>query len=219
MIGRLVAQRLARPGAGGQGDAPAGPEQVDRLGLVDVEPVRPPGRQPFENFRVKRLLRLAVSGGPGGDHVEARQAGPDVGVGGEGVQSVDRVHSKGEGTLALWHVKNFVNRLTKPVEEADREKLVEFCARREDCRPTDELQPRTVAKVVGEVSSVRIVPRAGAPSLEVGISDGRGVVTAVFFGRKKLAGLTPGRRLVVEGMVAPLGNRAFMYNPVYELLP
>ena len=76
-----------------------------------------------------------------------------------------------------------------------------------------------MARVVGEVASVRIVPRAGAPSLEVGISDGRGAVTAVFFGRKKIAGLTPGRRVVVEGMVAPLNNRSFMYNPVYELLP
>ena len=104
-------------------------------------------------------------------------------------------------------LKNFVNRLTKPVEEHDREKLVEFCSRLEGCHATDELEPRTLVRVVGEISSVRIVPRAGAPSLEVGVSDGRGAVTAVFFGRKKIAGLTPGRRLVVEGMVAPLGNR------------
>jgi RecG-like helicase len=116
-------------------------------------------------------------------------------------------------------VKNLVNRLTKPVEEHDREKLVEFCSSLEGCHSLDELQPRKVAKVVGEVSSVRIVPRAGAPSLEVGVTDGRGQVTAVFFGRKKIAGLTPGRRLVLEGMVAPLSNRVFMYNPVYELLP
>ena len=116
-------------------------------------------------------------------------------------------------------VKNLVSRLTKPVEEHDREKLVEFCSSLEGCHSIDELQPRRVAKVVGEVSSVRIVPRAGAPSLEVGVTDGRGHVTAVFFGRKKIAGLTPGRRLVLEGMVAPLNNRAFMYNPVYELLP
>ena len=115
-------------------------------------------------------------------------------------------------------VKNLVNRLTKPVEEADREKLVEFCSQLEGCCAIDEARPRTVAKVVGEISSVRIVPRAGAPSLEVGVSDGRGMLTAVFFGRKKIAGLNPGRRLVVEGMVAPLGNRVFMYNPVYELL-
>ena len=116
-------------------------------------------------------------------------------------------------------VKNLVNRLTKPVEEADREKLVEFCSQLGGCQPCDQLEPRKVAKVVGEVSSVRIVPRAGAPSLEVGVTDGRGMVTAVFFGRKKIAGLNPGRRVVIEGMVAPLNNRVFMYNPVYELLP
>jgi RecG-like helicase len=116
-------------------------------------------------------------------------------------------------------LKNIVSKLTKPVEEHDREKLVEFCSRLEGCASIGDVQPRKVAKVVGEVSSVRIVPRAGAPSLEVGVSDGRAHLTAVFFGRKKVAGLTPGRRVVVEGMVAPLHNRVFMYNPVYELLP
>ena len=116
-------------------------------------------------------------------------------------------------------VKDLVNRLTKPVEEADREKLVEFCSRLEGVQACDQVEPRTVAKVVGEVTSVRIVPRAGAAALEVGVTDGRGAITAVFFGRKKIAGLTPGRRVVIEGMVAPLNNRSFMYNPVYELLP
>jgi len=116
-------------------------------------------------------------------------------------------------------VKDLVSRLTKPVEEHDREKLVEFCSQLQGCQACDTLQPRTVARVVGEITSVRIVPRAGAPSLEVAVSDGRGMVTAVFFGRKKIAGVNPGRRLVVEGMVAPLNNRMFMYNPVYELLP
>ena len=116
-------------------------------------------------------------------------------------------------------LKNLVSKLTKPVEEHDREKLVEFCSQLEGCCAIDEIQPRTVARCVGEISSVRIVPRAGAPSLEVALTDGRGTVTAVFFGRKKIAGVSPGRRLVVEGMVAPLNNRAFMYNPVYELLP
>jgi RecG-like helicase len=116
-------------------------------------------------------------------------------------------------------VKNLVNRLTKPVEETDREKLVQFCSQLEGVQSCDQLEPRRLARVVGEVSSVRIVPRAGAASLEVAVTDGRGVVTAVFFGRKKIAGLTPGRRVVIEGMVAPLSNRVFMYNPVYELLP
>ena len=115
-------------------------------------------------------------------------------------------------------LKNLVSKLTKPVEEHDREKLVEFCSKLGGCSAIDEVRPRTVAKVVGEISSVRIVPRAGAPSLEVGVTDGRSVLTAVFFGRKKIAGLSPGRRVIIEGMVAPLHHRVFMYNPVYELL-
>jgi RecG-like helicase len=116
-------------------------------------------------------------------------------------------------------LKKLVERLTKPVEDLDREKLVKFCATVGGCRPCDELQPRTLARMAGEVQSVRIVPRAGAPSLEVAVSDGRGQLTAVFFGRRKLAGLSPGRKLLLEGVVSLQGTRRFMYNPIYELLP
>ena len=115
-------------------------------------------------------------------------------------------------------LRKFVDRLTKPVEDLDREKLVQFCDQT-GCDHCDELAPRAHARVVGEVQAVRVVPRAGAPSLEVTLSDGRGQVTGVFFGRRRLAGLNPGRRIVMEGVVAPQGKRAFIYNPVYELLP
>jgi hypothetical protein len=116
-------------------------------------------------------------------------------------------------------LKKLVERLTKPVEDLDREKLVKFCSAVSGSRPCDQLPPRALVRVVGEVQSVRIVPRAGAPSLEVAVSDGRGQVTAVFFGRRRLAGLSPGRKLLLEGVVAPQGSRQFMYNPIYELLP
>jgi len=115
-------------------------------------------------------------------------------------------------------LRKFVDRLTKPVEDVDREKLVRFCDEL-GCHHCDELEPRSRAKVVGEVQAVRVVPRAGAPSLEVTLTDGRGQITGVFFGRRRLAGLNPGRRLLMEGVVAPQGKRNFMYNPVYELLP
>lgn len=115
-------------------------------------------------------------------------------------------------------LRKFVERLTKPVEDLDREKLVEFCDAL-GVRHTDELESRVLARVAGEVQTVRIVPRAGSPSLEVTVSDGRGQVVGIFFGRRKLAGINPGRRLLLEGVVAPERNRSFMYNPVYELLP
>jgi RecG-like helicase len=114
-------------------------------------------------------------------------------------------------------LRKMVERFTKPVEDQDREKLMEFCEAQQGAH-TDELQPRCFNRVVGEVTSVRVVPRAGAPCLEVTVNDGHGQVTAVFFGRKKLAGLNPGRRLVVEGVVASAHQRYFLFNPVYELL-
>lgn len=114
--------------------------------------------------------------------------------------------------------RKMVERITKPVEDQDREKLIEFCDARAGCSHADEVEPRSFSRVVGEVTSVRVVPRAGAPSLEVTVSDGRGQICAVFFGRRRLGGLHPGRRLVVEGVVATANQRKFLFNPVYELL-
>ena len=114
-------------------------------------------------------------------------------------------------------LKKMVERLTKPVDELDRERLTQYCdARHFDAM--DQLVARRPVHVGGEVRAVRIVPRAGAPALEVTITDGRGQVVAVFLGRRKIAGLSPGRRIAVAGVVARDGNRALMFNPAYEFL-
>ena len=97
----LVAERLARPGAGGQGDAAAGPEAVDRLRLVGVEPLRAPGGQALDDLGMEGPFRLGVAGRSGRRDVEARQAGPDERVGGELVEGLDGVHGPSEGTGVL----------------------------------------------------------------------------------------------------------------------
>lgn len=114
-------------------------------------------------------------------------------------------------------LKKFVERLTKPVDALDREALTEYCDEHA-FDPMDQLVPRRPVRVGGEVRSIRIVPRAGAPALEVTVSDGRGQVVAVFLGRRAIAGLTPGRRIVLHGVVAVQGNRALLFNPAYEIL-
>jgi hypothetical protein len=113
--------------------------------------------------------------------------------------------------------KKMMERLTKPVEEVDREQLTAFCDAR-SLEPMDTIEPRHQVRVGGEVRSVRIVPRAGAPALEVTVSDGRGSVVGVFLGRRKIAGLSPGRRVAIEGVTARDGKRYLVFNPVYELL-
>lgn len=113
-------------------------------------------------------------------------------------------------------LRRFVHKITKSTEEVDRERLEAFCA---GCgtAPIGELEPRHVGRAAGEIRSVRIVPRAGAAAVEATISDGSSSMVAVFLGRRRVGGVSTGRRIVVEGMVARDGNRRLMFNPLYEL--
>lgn len=114
-------------------------------------------------------------------------------------------------------LRKFVEKLTKPVEEADREQLVTWCDIN-SATPLDDVPMREPVRVAGEVRSVRIVPRAGADALEASISDGRSTLTAVFLGRRKILGVSPGRRVVLEGVVTRDKQMRVMYNPVYQLM-
>ncbi|MGH3850498.1 MAG: OB-fold nucleic acid binding domain-containing protein, partial [Pseudonocardiaceae bacterium] len=58
------------------------------------------------------------------------------------------------------------------------------------------------------------------PSLEAVIDDGSGRLTVVWTGRRQIAGITPGKRLVVSGRGMAQGSkgRLLLLNPSYELL-
>src|SRR5437764_8473064 len=94
--------------------------------------------------------------------------------------------------------------LTAPVEQLDSERLREFAAGL-GCTPIGEAEPRREVTVGGEISSVRIVPRAGSPSLEATVTDGTGYLTAVWTGRRRIAVVGPGRRIRLTGRGAPIG--------------
>jgi hypothetical protein len=108
----------------------------------------------------------------------------------------------------------------KSVADEDLARLKTFCSGRADTTPISEVEPRSEAVVVGEISALRIVPRAGSPSLEAVITDGTGTLVAVWTGRRRIAGVAPGKRLVVSGRGAPTGpsGRLEILNPRYELL-
>ena len=114
-------------------------------------------------------------------------------------------------------LRKFVDRLTKPTEQVDRERLEQWCSSR-GLPALDQIVVRKPIRVGGEVRSIRIVPRAGADALEATITDGHGVLTAVFLGRRKILGISPGRRVFLEGVVANDGGTNVMYNPLYEFV-
>lgn len=117
------------------------------------------------------------------------------------------------GGVAL---KGAVRRFTTSVHDIDRANITDFC---DGCglTPITEIVPRRHVRIGGEVHSVRVVPRAGAPALEVTVTDGRGAATAVFLGRRKIAGVTPGRRISIEGVPGWTGPRIIIMNPLYKL--
>lgn len=77
---------------------------------------------------------------------------------------------------------------------------------------------RCRVRVAGEVTSLRVVPRAGSPSLEATVDDGTGCAVAVFTGRRAIKGLDPGRGVVLEGVARRERNRLTLVNPAYTLL-
>ena len=117
-------------------------------------------------------------------------------------------------------LKGMLKGLRTPASELDLDRLRKSCAGVPGMTPIVEVQPRQEFASVGEISSLRIVPRAGSPWLEATISDGTGSLTAVWTGRRQIAGVGPGRRLVVRGRANPFGppGRHVLYNPAYDLL-
>ncbi len=73
--------------------------------------------------------------------------------------------------------------------------------------------------IVGRLRSVRFTPRTNLPTLEAELYDGTGTVTLVWLGRRRIAGIEPGRTLMVRGRICEQGKREVIYNPWYELLP
>jgi RecG-like helicase len=85
--------------------------------------------------------------------------------------------------------------------------------------PIAECADRDLATVSGTLKSVTLRPRAGIPVLEADLWDGTGMLTLVWLGRRRIAGIMPGRKIVATGRVATADGRRVMYNPRYDLRP
>jgi len=78
---------------------------------------------------------------------------------------------------------------------------------------------RERVKLRGALRTVTLRPRAGVPALEAELNDGSGVITVVWLGRRRIAGIEPGRAIEVEGRIGAHDGVRILYNPRYQLLP
>jgi len=84
--------------------------------------------------------------------------------------------------------------------------------------PCGQIPDRTKACVCGTLRSVTLRPRGGVPALEAELFDGSGSISLVWLGRRKIAGVEPGRRVKAKGLVACDDGQRVIFNPVYELV-
>jgi hypothetical protein len=87
----------------------------------------------------------------------------------------------------------------------------------DEVTPIGEARARVRGRFEGEVRRVRIQPLAAVPTLVVMLEDGTGRVSALFMGRRGIAGVECGRRLAIEGTPVAGERGLTLYNPAYEL--
>ena len=118
----------------------------------------------------------------------------------------DRHKSKLRRTLSRW--ANSTDQHARELRQTVRESgLVAI----------DEAPDRTRVKLSGSLRTVTLRPRGGVPALEAELFDGSGSVTLVWLGRRRIAGIEPGRTVTARGRFASFDGKRVIYNPWYEL--
>jgi amino acid transporter len=85
--------------------------------------------------------------------------------------------------------------------------------------PIGSLHERGRATVEGRLRTAQVRPVSRNNVLACEVADSTGELTAVFYGRAHIAGLEPGSRIRLHGMVGIADDgRPAMINPSYELL-
>ena len=115
-----------------------------------------------------------------------------------------------------------IRRLLARLSESDEQRMDE------ELRAWAETIPGTVriadapfrqrVKIAGMVRRITVRPVEGFEALEVVLTDGTGMVTARWLGRRKIPGLLLGSRLLIEGVLGEEQGVRRIVNPTFEFL-
>lgn len=113
-------------------------------------------------------------------------------------------------------VRRLLKRLTASDAELEAEEL-QRGSERSGCSLADQVKRGQLVTVSGRLKTVAYTPRTNLPTLEADLYDGSDVVTLIWLGRRRIAGIEPGRQLTARGRIAIRDDRKVIYNPYYEL--
>jgi RecG-like helicase len=108
------------------------------------------------------------------------------------------------------------HRLTASTHSLDAAEL-ESQVEKLPCEKLRDIEQGETAVVGGRVRSVKFTPTENVPVLEAELFDGSAAILLVWLGRRRIAGIEPGRRILARGRVGLHNGRLAIYNPWYEL--
>lgn len=113
---------------------------------------------------------------------------------------------------------SLLHRLTASAENLDAAALQDEVQDNRCARASDLCCGGNTVQVIGRLRSVVYTPNETVPTLEAELFDGSDTVQLVWLGRRRIAGVEPGRRITARGRVGEHHGRLAIYNPWYELL-
>lgn len=85
--------------------------------------------------------------------------------------------------------------------------------------PIRDCKHGALVSVAGTVRVVTLRPMQLTPALEIELYDGSGYLTVIWLGRRRICGITTGRRMTISGRLICSRDARVVYNPSYELFP
>lgn len=118
----------------------------------------------------------------------------------------------------MGHQLSLLRRLTASAQRLDAAELEnEVENEKLPCVKVNCLQEGQPAVVAGRLRSVVYSPTENVPIVEAELYDGTAPVTLVWLGRRRIAGIEPGRKILARGRVGVHNGHLAIYNPWYEL--
>lgn len=112
-------------------------------------------------------------------------------------------------------LRRTISQWANPSAEEARGLVREFAT--SGCTAIHDAPDRETVTVQGTLRTVTLRPRGGVPALEAELYDGTGTLTLLWLGRRRIAGIHPGRAIRVTGRIGEHGGTRVLYNPRYDL--
>jgi len=113
-------------------------------------------------------------------------------------------------------LRRFFRRMSESDELRYAEEIQAWAAQVPGAKRIRDVEPRSRSKLAGVVRRITVHPLEGHEALEALLYDGTGEISVVWMGRRSIAGISLGTKLVVEGMIGEQQGERRLVNPSFE---